>query len=197
MIYLLDGTGFKLELNWSGKTKYMSADFNLSNLIADKLKLASESEELIHTQWLRGIDKTYGSIQYARRNNLAVLEPHKMTAKEIREREDYEKVYHNNVDYLRGLNIKYVVIDEGVTNIQEIKDAGITVFTGFYTPKKESELSFDDKVIKTLMNEIEALTPKLQQTRENRDYGTYKNLINAYREVLYLIQSLMKSTVTK
>jgi len=52
-----------------------------------------------------------------------------------------------------------------------------------YTPKNE----FKDKVINTLKGEIDALTPKLKQTREDRDYGTYKNLINAYKEVLNLL----------
>jgi len=59
--------------------------------------------------------------------------------------------------------------------------------------KKEDDLSFNEKVTKTLIDEIEALTPKLQQTRENKDYGTYKNLINAYREVLNLMQNNMKN----
>ena len=118
----------------------------------------------------------------------AVIEPMSTGAEAIKEREKYEHIY-SNINTLRGCtDIRDVVIDEGVTNLQELKDAGFNIITGYYTPKKESELSFGEKVLSTLKNEIEALTPKLQQTRENREYGTYKNLINAYREVLNLIR---------
>lgn len=193
MIYLLDGIEFKpKEIDYQGKPKDIYADFNMSKIIYNKLKLASETNELIHTQWLRGLGKTYELVQYAKRNNLVVLEPGKMQAKEISEREQYDKIYPSDIRYLKSLNIKYVAIDEYVNNIQELRDAKITIVTGFYTPKKEDEKPFYKKVIQTLQNEIEALTPKLQQTRENRDYGTYKNLINAYREVLNLLKDFNK-----
>lgn len=188
MIYLLDGTEFKPELNSTGKTKHISADFSMSEIIYYKIKLASQTNELVHTQWLRNIGKTHELVEFAKLYNYIVIEPMNIGAEAIREREKYKEIY-SNINSLRGCtNIKDVVIDEGVTNIQELKDAGFNIITGFYTPKKEDDMSFDEKIIKTLRNEIEALTPKLQQTRENRDFGTYKNLINAYREVLNLLK---------
>lgn len=189
MIYLLDGTEFEPELYCgNGSIKRILADFKMSDIIYDKLKLASQTNELIHTQWLRGIGKTYELVQFAKVNGYAVIEPMNTGAEAIKEREKYEYIY-SNINSLRGCTtIKNIIIDEGVTNLQEIKDAGFNIITGFYTPKKESGMSFSEKVLNALKNEIEALTPKLQQTRENRDYGTYKNLINAYREVLNLIR---------
>lgn len=195
MIYLLDGTEFKPEIRSTGKIKGISAEFNMSQVIYYKLKLASQTNELVHTQWLRGIGKTHQLIEFARMYGYAVIEPSMVGAGLIMAHEKYQEIYHSDINFLRGsfkkngeAFIKDVVIDEGVTNIQEIKDAGFNIVTGYYTPKQESEMSFQEKVLSTLKNEIESLTPKLQKTRENGDYGSYKNLINAYREVLNLIR---------
>ena len=195
MIYLLDGTEFTLELNWSGKAKYMSADFSMSNLIADKLKLASQTNELIHTQWLRGIGKTHMLIEFARMHGYLVVEPFGIGVDAIIERENYDDIYSNSISILRGKENKNIIIDEGVTNLQELRDAGFNIITGYLTRKKEDNnpIPFKEKVMKTLVDEIDALTPKLQKTRENKDYGTYKNLINAYREILNLIQNHAKT----
>jgi len=188
MIYLLDGTEFEPEMYCTGGIKRIRAEFNMSEVIYYKLKLASQTNELVHTQWLRNIGKTHELVEFAKMYSYAVIEPMSTGAEAIKEREKYEHIY-SNINTLRGCtDIRDVVIDEGVTNLQELKDAGFNIITGYYTPKKESELSFGEKVLSTLKNEIEALTPKLQQTRENREYGTYKNLINAYREVLNLIR---------
>ena len=193
MIYLLDGTEFQPMINYVGVAISIEAKFNMSDIIYNKLKLASETNQLIHTQWLRGIGKTYCLIQYAKRNNLTVLEANRNQASKIRLYEKYDKVYSSDIPTLKGQkDIKDVVIDEGVTNIQELKDNGFNIITGFYTPKKEDNMSFNERVLKTLMDEIEALTPKIQKTRENNEFGTYKNMINAYREVLNLIQSTTK-----
>jgi len=56
----------------------------------------------------------------------------------------------------------------------------------------KGKTEFRSKVTQTLLREIELLTPKLEKYRESEDYGTYKNLINAYREILNLIQSFSK-----
>jgi len=42
-------------------------------------------------------------------------------------------------------------------------------------------------ILNTLYNEINCLIPKIAKARENEDFGTYKNLILAYKEVLLLI----------
>ncbi|MDD2627027.1 MAG: hypothetical protein PHI87_05725 [Candidatus Methanomethylophilus sp.] len=47
-------------------------------------------------------------------------------------------------------------------------------------------------VLNTLRNEIKCLVPKIEKARENEDYGTYKNLILAYKEVLLLINDTHK-----
>jgi len=189
MIYLLDGTEFKPSINYVGVKNSIEAKFNMSDIISKKLSLASESNELIHTQWLRGIGKTYELIRFAKRNNYIVFHPNAMV---VSERENYEYIYFPAYRFSikDETEIRNAVVDEGISDsgIQLLKDAGFNIITGFYTPKKESEISFQEKVLSTLKNEIEALTPKLQHTRENGDYGSYKNLINAYKEVLNLIR---------
>jgi len=47
----------------------------------------------------------------------------------------------------------------------------------------------------TLENELKALEPKIQRARDNNDFGTYKNLILAYKEVLHLIGDVEKSGI--
>ena len=169
MIYLLDGTEFKQEqeLNWSGKAKYMSADFSMSNLIADKLKLASQTNELIHTQWLRCIGKTHMLIEFARMHGYLVVEPFGIGVDAIIERENYDDIYPNIISILRRDENKNIVIDEGVTNLQELRDAGFNIVTGYLTRKKEDNnpIPFKEKVMKTLVDEIDALTPKLQKNK--------------------------------
>jgi len=205
MIYLLDG----LEFNVSNIVEFLDSyqnkitsynGFNMQQIILDKLLEGIKTNQLIHTQWLRGIGKTHTLIALAKEADCIVLEPNVAVASAIAKRENYSKVYPASIDFLRGNTLsnygyRYskdnpleVVVDEGVTNIKAIEDIGFKVVTGFYTPKKEDEISFNDKVTRTLMNEIEALTPKLELTRESKDYGTYKNLINAYREVLNLMR---------
>ncbi len=44
----------------------------------------------------------------------------------------------------------------------------------------------------TLYDEIKCLVPKIQKARENEEYGTYKNLILAYKEVLLLVNDMYK-----
>jgi len=205
MIYLLDGS----EFNITNVVEFLDTDknvityyngFNMQQTILDKLLEGIKTNQLIHTQWLRGIGKTHVLVALAKELNCIVLEPNVGTASTIAKRENYSKVFSASLDFLRGNTLNNygyeyskdkpleVFVDEGVTNIQAIEDIGFKVITGFYTPKKEDDMSFNEKVTKTLMNEIEALTPKLQQTRDNKDYGTYKNLINAYREVLNLMR---------
>jgi uncharacterized protein YaaR (DUF327 family) len=49
---------------------------------------------------------------------------------------------------------------------------------------------FTNDIIQNLQNELSALNPKLIRTRENNDFGTYKNLILAYKEVLELYKEM-------
>ncbi len=48
------------------------------------------------------------------------------------------------------------------------------------------------EIIKNLKNELSSLTEKIKKTRENNDFGTYKNLILAYKEVLGLYRELVE-----
>lgn len=52
------------------------------------------------------------------------------------------------------------------------------------------ELSFNEEIIINLKNEIKSLNGKIKNARENGDFGTYRNLIVAYKEVLKIIQDI-------
>ena len=48
------------------------------------------------------------------------------------------------------------------------------------------------EIVENLRNELNSLTAKIKKTRENNDFGTYKNLILAYKEVLSLYRELVE-----
>lgn len=194
MIYLLDWKDFEPIIENKGyiKMKGFKLKANIGEIIYNKLQLAAQKNEFIHTQWLRCIGKTYELIRFARRNNYVVLHPQ---ANEIKEKYKYNFIYEPNINKLRGIDNLNVVIDEGIKNIKELKDAGFNIITGYYTPKEENNKSFSELVIDNLKNEIESLTFKIQKVRENHDFGTYKNLILAYKEVLNLIIDMEKHGV--
>jgi len=47
--------------------------------------------------------------------------------------------------------------------------------------------NFMNETINSLKEEVKELNKRITITRENRDYGTYKNLIQALERVLHLI----------
>jgi len=57
---------------------------------------------------------------------------------------------------------------------------------------KNTDRTIEFRILDTLYNEINCLTPKIIKTRENEEYGTYKNLILSYKEVLALINEVKK-----
>lgn len=164
----------------------------IGDIIYNKLQLAAQNNEIINTQWLRGIGKTYQLIKFAKHNNYILLHPQ---ANILKEKYKYDFIYEPKIDKIRGISNKNVVIDEGIKNIKELKDDGFNIITGYYTPKEENNKSFSELVIDNLKNEIELLTFKIQKVRENHDFGTYKNLILAYKEVLNLIIDMEKHDV--
>lgn len=48
-------------------------------------------------------------------------------------------------------------------------------------------------VREVLEKELKELEPKITRARENNDFGTYKNMILAYKEVLHLLQEVDKN----
>ena len=191
MIYLLDEINLLTQLNSLGKIKSKIINIDTGELILDRLEVASQTKELIHTQWLRGIGKTHGLVKFAKKYGYIIFHPN---ATQIIEEEGYKYIYgwyevHNAK---RETDIRNVVIDEGFSDsqIMTIKEHGFKIITGFYTCSKiKDERPFSEKVLETLVGEIEELTPKLEKLRKSEDYGTYRNLINAYKEILGLIQN--------
>jgi len=151
------------------------------------LELGKRLGVLINTHHMRGIGKTTTLIKFAKDNNYMAIVPNISIAQEFRKQYNYQKIFGNSISVNKGVTNKNIVLDEGVNNIKEWQDAGFNVITGFYTYNEVQQM-FNEKVLNTLVNEIESLTPKIKTYRNNNDFGTYKNLINAYKEVLELIQ---------
>jgi len=63
--------------------------------------------------------------------------------------------------------------------------------------KKEFEekfpKTFEENIIDNLQNELKFLNEKLIKTRESGDFGTYKNLIQAYKEILLIYYDTKKT----
>lgn len=168
--------------------EYVSIDF--SDLLLRTLEEGSKKKELINTQNLRGIGKTYELIEFAKVNDYVVILANRNLALDRKTKQEYDNIYSNDINSISGIQNKNIVIDEGVTNIQELKDAGFNIVTGYYTEGVDSikEKTFDQLVIETLKMEAIVLYEKIKQTREREDYITYKNLILAYKEVLCMFE---------
>lgn len=98
-----------------------------------------------------------------------------------------------NEDYIMGL--KYNRYD--IERIKESKESDywFDQFAIMDNPsdKKDNNDSFNDDIIKNLKNELIALHSKIQIARNNNDFGTYKNLIIAFKEVLGLYKEMTES----
>lgn len=59
--------------------------------------------------------------------------------------------------------------------------------------KKDNNDLFNENIILNLKNELECLGSKIQIARSNNEFGTYKNLIMAFKEVLGLYKEMTES----
>ncbi len=57
-----------------------------------------------------------------------------------------------------------------------------------HTNANNNDKSFIEKRVSNLKKEAEILDVKIANMNERGDYGTYKNLIQAYKEILTLIE---------
>ena len=68
------------------------------------------------------------------------------------------------------------------------------------TTAKESikcEFWNEDSILSTLQHELMELKEKIESARKREDYGTYKNLILAFKEVIHLIHEEEEKTEWK
>ncbi len=86
------------------------------------------------------------------------------------------------LDYKYNKIISMVTTNEN----QKLKNFYKNVF--ILTNKKEEPLKFD--IMDNLKEELKCLTKKIKQERESENFGTYKNLILAYKEILMILKSL-------
>lgn len=54
----------------------------------------------------------------------------------------------------------------------------------------ENKVKFYGEIIDNLKKELDILALKIKKARENNNFGTYKNLILAYKEILELYKDL-------
>lgn len=113
-------------------------------------------------------------------------------------------VYSNNVDVfknaLKEIDLPFiteiwnVVKDKPIENIVRayMRMLGLpqykTIIKNGYDDGTIIGEDFIDKVLLNLKNEVGLLNNKIANTRNQENFGTYKNLIQAYSEILKLIE---------
>lgn len=164
-----------------------------SNKLQELLEKGKELGVLINTHQFRCMGKTYALIEFAKKNNYVVVMPNAITLKFFKEKYNY-----NNIVSISAIstmeNHNGYVLDEGI-NIQTFKKMypNAKVITGWFdsVSNKEDTRTFEQQIVDNLKKEIEFLNAKITKVRENHDFGTYKNLILAYKEVLGLYKEMI------
>jgi ribosome-binding ATPase YchF (GTP1/OBG family) len=82
-------------------------------------------------------------------------------------------------------------VDFIVQKIAQIKWV-MTDIKGENNMNLEKKEKFYGEIINNLKEELNCLTTKIKTVRENHDFGTYKNLILAYKEVLGLYKEMIE-----
>jgi hypothetical protein len=155
----------------------------------ESLKKGEKEHKLIDVCNLRQIGKTSALISFARLNNYSAIVKNLNYAREYADKHcsGYKNIYADSINSIRGLSNINVVVDEGVDVDRLIKN-GFNVITGYYTPtnNNKQDIITVKEISDTLNNELKMLIPKITKARENNEFGTYKNLILAFKEVIEL-----------
>jgi hypothetical protein len=192
MINLIDKTEVELSYDAEGKTRGICIPKDINKICYEKLELGLKQGELIYTQDLRNIGKTYELIQFAKHRDLTVVEPFNR-AKMLKDLYKYEKIYSEKDNILMG---QKVLVDEGVNISKLTKDYYCEILTGYIHDKKlilnnnQKELTFTEKAIKTLKEEARILDNARDKSLNNGNFSDYKLLIDNYKKVINLIQEL-------
>lgn len=175
---------------------------SFNDIIKDKLDKGLISQNLINTQDLRGIGKTYQLIEFAKKHNYIVVVATFTIAKNLREKYKYNKIY-SSVD--KDIRDKDVIIDELVDINQIEKEMNCKIITGFITShdkekyimeeskelNTKNELSFTDKIIEGLKTDALSLSSKITKSNEvYNNQGDLKLLVNNLKTTMELIQEL-------
>lgn len=186
MIQLLEGNE-KIKQKENGTIDY-------NDLLLQKLELAKETKQLVYTQGIRNIGKTYALVEFAKKYDYIVVVCNSQLAISLRKECNYNKICSNDI---KDFNNRYilaskVVIDEGVKNISELKSLYCDIVTGYTESYRVGTNTFNEMITNTLEEEVIVLYEKIREARENENYGTYKNLIQAYKEILDMINRYVK-----
>jgi hypothetical protein len=158
-------------------------------MIKSRLKQAENENTFLITKGVRNIGKTYALMEYARENEYYVVVSTNLSARALKEKYPNNKICSQ---CLRQNKIIRAICDENV-DIDLCKKNNINVLTGYlnnYDSNKNSEINFEDDIVNVLKNELKCLNSKITKSRENEEFGIYKNLILAYKEVLTLYKEM-------
>ena len=170
--------------------------YDFRKLLACQLEKGKEKLSLVNIQNLRAIGKTYSLVEFAKRYDYAVIVYQNAELFRRVDKCNYPKIYN-----LRDMTVRLgkisnnIVIDECITadNIIYLQSLGYNIITGYCGGNWSNEKNnlvkeqFNTKVVATLTEEANILYEKIKKIREKEDYGTYKNLIIAYRDIVDMI----------
>lgn len=159
-----------------------------TNKLQELLEKSKELGILINSHQFRNMGKTYALIDFARKYNYIVVIPNTIVLKDLKDKYRYNNIVNMSTITIIENNNGYV-LDEGI-NIQTFKKMypNAKVITGWFDTisNKEETKTFEQQIVENLKKEIESLNEKIVKIRENHDFGTYKNLIIAYKDILNL-----------
>jgi hypothetical protein len=179
MIEILEGNDFINDYGFQAE---------ITKIIKSKLEQAENENTFIITKGVRNIGKTYALMEYAYEQGYYVVVSTNNLANLLKEKYPYNEIVSQ---HSTDKEIIRAVCDENV-DIDLCKKNNINVLTGYlnnYDSNKNSE-NFEDDIVNVLKNELKCLNSKITKSRENEEFGIYKNLILAYKEVLTLYKEM-------
>ena len=170
---------------------------NAKKLIKDKLyKTLEQSVEesrnkdritLIDLTCARGMFKTETLFEFAKDNNYKVIRSLKSRCEVYDfESDKWIAIGEDSETYFKNIDTK-ILVDEICYYDRLPKSVQKMIIGGYYTPQREET---NINILDVLEKESQQLATKIQRTRQEENYGTYKNLIIALKEVLTLIQEI-------
>ncbi len=170
-------------------------DYN--KVLKETIKNCSILGTLINVSGFRNIGKSTMLVQFAKENKHLVVVPNKTIAQQFRKQFDYYSIFSQ--DDLCGRFIASVVFDEGIDLDKLIeenynRDKEFKIITGYINIPNclIDNKNFKQAIINNLEKEIIALGGKVNYARDNGNAAEYRNLIQAYRDIVLLYQNIIK-----
>lgn len=174
-------------------------DYN--KVLKETLKDCSVLGTLINIRGFKNIGKSTILVQFAKENKHLIVVPNKTIAEQFRKQFNYYSIFSQ--DDLKGRLITSVVFDEGVDldkliDENQSRDKEFKIITGYINipnclnDDDRNNMIFKQTIIYNLEKEILALGSKINYVREQSNAAEYRNLIQAYKDVVYLYNDITK-----